>query len=498
MSRNLAGAFAYYGTLIHSVSPSELEILEDTIIVVDSKGKIMLIYPHFEIEGGEDPSEKLRAVLNQPDVQIPVTELDRPTQFIIPSFVDTHVHAPQFSMRGMGQGLHILDWLDQVTFPHEAKFSDTRYAKSVYTRCVEMALRQGITTACYFGSLHTPATKMLADICLDKGHRAFIGKTCMDHPTTNPTYYREETTDAVSGTREVIHHCQAIDEKGDFVRPILTPRFAISCTPESLSELGNLAKKHENAYNGQGILKQTHFCEAQQEIDATLKQYEKFSCEADLYAHHGLLDSNSVLAHCTLLSEDDFAGIKRRGCGIAHCPVSNTTVGGGFMAAPIRALLSEGISKIGLGTDSGGGFSCSIMDAMRQALIVGNAREMLSEGRQKRLGLKEVFYMATLGGAKVLGMEDRVGSFEVGKNFDAVLVDMQEPYSRQWGTFDGIHTMIEDEAVNDKGFQKVWEKWIMTGDDRNLRIVWVGGKEKKNTFRDSWLGRERSAERIRH
>lgn len=370
-------------------------------------------------------------------------------------------------MRGLGQGLHILDWLSQITFPHEAKFSDTTYAQDVYSKCVSMGLRQGITTACYFGSLHTAATKILVDVCLEKGQRAFVGKTCMDHPKTNPEGYREGTEDAVEGTREVIRHCHAVDEKGEFVRPILTPRFAISCTPESLTELGKLAKEHEH------VLNQTHFCEAKQEIDATLAQYPQFSSEADLYENYGLLNQRSVLAHCTLLSEHDLEKIRGLDCGIAHCPISNTTVGGGFMAAPIRKLLSERVNKIGLGTDSGGGYSCSIMDAMRQAIIVGNAREMLSDGGEKRLSLEEVFYMATLGGARVLGMERRVGSFEAGKCFDALLVDMG-------GEVEGVNTMVDtDGDGNGEDMRTVWEKWIVTGDDRNLRGVWVGGERKK-------------------
>ena len=482
MSQPLDGAFAYYGTLVHSISPSEIEFLDHTILVVDKKGKIAFIYPHWEWdEFGDDPGTAIPKLLNQPDAQIRVTILDE-EQFIIPSFIDNHVHAPQFSMRGRGQGMHILEWLDQVTFPHEAKFADTRYAKRVYTSCVDMGLRQGVTTACYFGSLHTPATKILVDVCLEKGQRAFIGKTCMDHAENNPSYYRETTAEALEGTNELIEYCRTVDERGHFVRPIITPRFAISCTPESLTGLGELAKKHADKYGPDaGVLNQTHYCEAVQEVEATLEQYPGFKCEADLYEHHGLLNHNSVLAHCTKLSDEDHAKMKVKNCGIAHCPVSNTTVGGGFMAAPIRRLLSEGITKIGLGTDSGGGFSCSIMDAMRQALIVGNAREMLSEGKEKRLSLEEVFYLATLGGARTLGMEDRVGSFEVGKQFDACLVDMSESYMDETGIFDGVHTSMGSETM-----RQVWESWMMTGDDTNLRIVWVGGKQKKNTFQQRW------------
>lgn len=459
-----APPFAIWGTIIHSVSPSTIDVAEDTLLVIDPHGRISHVFSNIR---SADISRTLSSIDQSPDLV--VVRRTSPSQFLVPSFIDTHVHAPQFSMRGLGQGLHILDWLDQVTFPHEAKFRDVDYARDVYSKCVSMGLRQGVTTACYFGSLHTSATKILADVCLEMGQRAFVGKTCMDHAATNPSWYREETHEAISGAREVIRHCQTVDEKGEFVRPILTPRFAISCTPESLTELGKLAKEQSRAYDGQGIPNQTHFCEAKQEIDATLAQYSQFGCEADLYQHYGLLGDKSVLAHCTLPSEADLRKIKQLGCGVAHCPIANTTVGGGFMAAPIRKLFSEGVTKIGLGTDSGGGFSCSIMDVMRQAVIVGNAKEMLSDGHERRLGLEEVFYMATLGGARVLGMQDRVGSFEVGKSFDAILVDMSGDGS------EGVNTMVEETDH----VRTVWEKWVMTGDDRNLGVVWVGGEKKK-------------------
>jgi guanine deaminase len=490
MALDLEGAYALHGTIIHSISPSEIEIMMNTLLIIDGKGKIAVIRSDVWPGDGDHDlnglvTRTISHAINDSNIQMPVTYVVQPYQFIVPSFIDTHVHAPQFSMRGLGQGMHILDWLDKITFPHEAKFDDNTYATFVYNKCVAMGLQQGVTTACYFSSLHTATTKTLADVCLALGQRAFIGKTCMDHPTTNASYYREETMAAVQGTEEVIEHCKAIDPKGDIIRPILTPRFAISCTPNCLTALGALAKDNQGAYKGQGIMNQTHFCEAQQEIDATLTQYSGFSCEADLYAKHGLLNQNSVLAHCTLLSDEDFTKISEQECGIAHCPISNVTVGGGFMAAPLRKLLSAGMTKIGLGTDSGGGFSCSILEAMRQAIIVGNAREMLSNGAEKRLSLDEVFYMATLGGARCLRMEDRIGSFEVGRNFDAILVDMDDLDIGGSRSTVGQHAMVDwdERDRTEENVRTIWEKWIMSGDDRNLRIVWVNGQERKNSFR---------------
>jgi guanine deaminase len=145
------------------------------------------------------------------------------------------------------------------------------------------------------------------------------------------------------------------------------------------------------------------------------------------------------------------------------------TVGGGFMAAPIRDFMRREI-KVGLGTDSGGGFSSSILDAMRQAMIASHAREVTSKGQDKGLSIDEVFHLATLGGAQVCGLDDKIGSFDVGKEFDAILVGTR-------GGEQGIMTMVEE----DDSLKTVFEKFIMTGDDRNVVEVYVQGRLVKGT-----------------
>ena len=335
---------------------------------------------------------------------------------------------------------------------------------------MQASLKQGITTACYYGSLHLEATKILADTCLEQGQRAFVGKTCMDNSTTNPGYYQETTTEALEGTASLIHHIQTIDPEGSLIRPIITPRFAISCTPKCLAGLGKILSLHDNDYGGFGVLMQTHFCEAEQEVSATLAQYPQFSSEVDLYQHYGLLNDKSVLAHCTTVTEGESKRVKDLDVGIAHCPIANCTVGGGFMAAPIRRYLDQ-VTNVGLGTDSGGGYSSSILDAMRQAIIVSNAREVMTGGKEKRLGLREVFWMGTLGGARVLGLE-HIGLFEVGNWFDAVVVDTAPGAD---GGDEGVMTVVEE----GEEWERVLEKFVMTGDDSNMVGVYVSGVRRK-------------------
>ncbi|RYP74753.1 hypothetical protein DL771_002817 [Monosporascus sp. 5C6A] len=439
----------FHGTLIHSRSLGDLAILQNALLVLEADGRIAAVRE--DVPRGEVP-EVLRTLRIGGDDHANIRYLHR-TEFLIPGFVDTHNHAPQYAQRGLGQSMNILDWLKKVTFPNESRFGDSEYARRIYSRGVDGFLRQGITTASYYGSMHAEATKILADLCLEKGQRAFVGKCNMNRNA--PDYCRDESAEtSLRDTEACIAHIRGVDPEGGLLKYVLTPRFAISCEDALLAGLGEIAKR-----NGDMPI-QTHMNEATTEIEFTKTLFPGFENEVDLYAHFGLLTERSILAHCCYMSEYEMERLKELGCGVAHCPVSNMTVGGGFMAAPVRDFLHRGI-KVGLGTDSGGGFSSSILDAMRQALIASNAREAMSKGRDKGLTIPEVFYLATLGGARVCCLEDRIGSFEVGKEFDALLINTDT---------DGVMTMVEEDSVG-----TIFDKFIMTGDDRNIDEVYVRG-----------------------
>ncbi|RMZ88981.1 hypothetical protein DV736_g3790, partial [Chaetothyriales sp. CBS 134916] len=359
--------------------------------------------------------------------------------------------------------MQIIDWLNEITFKNEARFADVNYARNMYSKCIDGFLQQGITTVSYYGSLHGEATKVLADLCLEKGQRALIGKCNMDRNGA-PFYEDKSAVQSLTATEDLVKHIRKVDPHFALIRPIITPRFAICCSEDLLHGLGQLANQNED------VPIQTHFNEARSEIDFTMSLFPQFSNEVDLYQHFGLLDHRSILAHCTHMTSYEIAKLKELDCGVAHCPISNTTVGGGFMVAPIREFLRQGI-KVGLGTDSGGGFSSSILDAMRQAFIVSNAGEMLSQGANPSLTVDECFYLATLGGARVCGLSDKIGNFAVGKEFDAQLIrTIDLPYS-------SASTVIED----DDSERIIFEKFLMSGDDRNITDVWVKGRQVKMT-----------------
>ncbi|KAF2447055.1 Metallo-dependent hydrolase [Karstenula rhodostoma CBS 690.94] len=280
-----------------------------------------------------------------------------------------------------------------------------------------------------------------------------------------PEYICEQSA-AVSlrETRDCVAHIRQLagcsDPKHALVKPILTPRFAICCTSELLRGLGDMMKTDDD------LAMQTHFNEAQQEIDATRELFPKLAArsEADLYESFDLLSRRSILAHCTIMTDYDKDRLKALSCGVAHCPIANMTVGGGFMVAPVRDFLRRGI-KVGLGTDSGGGWASQMLSVIRQTMIASNAQEVMSQGEDKGFTLEEVFYLATLGGAQVMCLDDQIGNFQVGKQFDASWI----------ATTTGLQSAMTPREEGDS-VRTILEKFVMSGDDRNIAHVYVRGR----------------------
>lgn len=282
----------------------------------------------------------------------------------------------------------------------------------------------------------------------------------------SPDYYRDESAEAsVKATRETIDYISSIDPEYEIVSPIITPRFAPSCTSELLQGLGDLQKETN-------LPVQTHMSENHGEIAMVKDLFPASKHYADVYDTHGLLGERTILAHCVHLSESEKDLIKVRSCKISHCPTSNSSITSG--AAKVRQLLDKGID-VGLGTDMSGGYSPSLLEAARQALLVSRhvaMDETADEVERVKLSVEEVLFLATRGGAKVVGLEKRVGGFEVGMDWDAQLIM--------------LNTVGDDESLENAGPVDVfgWEskedkvaKWVFNGDDRNTRVVWVKGRK---------------------
>jgi guanine deaminase len=372
---------------------------------------------------------------------------------------DTHIHASQFPNAGIFGKTTLLDWLNTYTFPMESSLSSLPKAKTVYTRCIQRTLANGTTTASYYATIAVDSTNLLADICLNLGQRAFIGRCCMD--TLAPDYYRDVSPSAaIADTKATIAHIASIDPSYALITPILTPRFAPSCSSELMHDLGALHKETD-------LPIQTHISENKNEIELVKKLFPGHKHYTGVYDDHGLLTSKTILAHGVHLNEDEVNLIKERKAKISHCPASNSAITSG--TAKVRWLLEKGI-EIGLGTDMSGGYSPSILEAVRQACLVSRHVAMSGEDEAK-LSIEEVLYLGTRGGAKVVGLEDRIGGFGVGMEWDAQFIGLGSVEDSEKGVDVGPVDIFGWESWDDRV-----AKWVYNGDDRNTLAVWVKGR----------------------
>lgn len=410
---------------------------------------------------------------------------------MISSRTDTHIHASQHPNAGIFGKTTLLSWLTTYTYPLEASLKNPSKARNVYNQCVSRTLSHGTTTAAYYATAHASSTNILADICLAKGQRAFVGRVCMD-TDLSPEYYRDESPEfAIRETEAVIEHCRAVDPERHLIMPILTPRFAPSCTPPLLSSLGRLATSSQ-------LPIQTHIAENTAEVALVRKRFPDSASYAAVYDDYGLLTSKTVLAHAIHLSPNETALIRERGSCVSHCPVSNISLSSGL--CPVRELLDTGIT-VGLGTDVSGGYSSSMLVAAREASMVSrtlaslvsddeneeietpaaheqNERQKTTIRDRKKLSVEECLYLATVGGARCLGLEHKISRFEVGMEWDAQLIELTQMNVEHDGSGDG-------EGEMDAGLPELWgkekwdekvAKWLFCGDDRNTKRVYVRGK----------------------
>nr|WP_137597668.1 guanine deaminase [Paucilactobacillus kaifaensis] len=343
-------------------------------------------------------------------------------EYLLPGFIDLHIHAPQWPQAGLALDRPLNEWLDQYTFPLEARYQDTEFAQQVYERLVPELLANGTTTALYFGTIHNTANLILAKAAIKFGQRALIGKVAMDNPNQTPEYYRDDSAKvALQQTEQFIQQVEALHvDIGGNVTPVITPRFIPSCTDETLLGLGQLAQRYD-------LPIQSHCSESNWEHQFVIDRFGLH--DAQVLDKFGLLTNRSVMAHATQLDTQDAALFRSRGTAIAHCPISNAYFGNGVL--PVNRLLNQH-NKVGLGSDISGGYSPSLYENCRQAvqsariLEDGVDTKLSPEKRgviNSRISMKTAFYLATTGGADSLNIP--AGKIEVGKMADLQIVQDQ-------------------------------------------------------------------------
>ncbi|THH07287.1 hypothetical protein EW145_g3472 [Phellinidium pouzarii] len=490
----LSTILVYYGAVINPETLTSYSALPRALMALDPGGYIAWIEPDVRPELVRETIQKKLSEIQVPasnEVYVALTELED-GEFILPGFVDTHTHAPQVPNMGSeqidhsGQQYELLDWLENVTFPMESRFKDVEFAKKVYPGIVQRFIDCGTTTCCYFGSIHLESTKVLADAILKQGQRALVGKCNMNQ--NSPVHYCEPSVaSSINATKELISYIRSL--KSDRVLPIVTPRFAISCTGELLHGLGDMLKADNT------LAVQTHVSENKSEVEFTKSLFPECASYTDVYEKHGLLDERTILAHAVLLEDEEMTLIKKRGAGISHCPTSNFNLRSGM--AKVGEMLDRGIKVVGLGTDVSGGFTPSILTAIQHASICSKmvavqfaataattqpTSDSHSQFANKQLPLATLLYLATMGGASLCCMTDKIGSFAPGKSFDALLVSGRPETKNpaMWSLPDDFMESSNrgnhyDGEKARRRLDEMLERFFFGGDDRNILRVFVQG-----------------------
>jgi len=339
-----------------------------------------------------------------------------PGAVLVPGFVDAHVHFPQTRILGSASG-PLLPWLTRSVFPEELRFAEARYAAAVAWEFCEQLVRHGTTSAAIYSSSHPIAADLLFTELERRGLRALAGLTLMD---------RGAPPGLLLAAGPALDACAALVDRwhgrdGGRLRFCVTPRFALSCTPELLRGAGELAARH-------ALPVQTHIAENLDEIAATAATFPEAADYLDVYDGHGLCGPRSLFAHCIHLNDDAWDRMAARGAAVAHCPDSNFFLGSGCMQ--LHAPTSRGV-RVGLGTDVGAGRSFSLRQVMAAAYDAA-----LAVGAPVRP--EALLWHATRGGALAMGLGEVVGCLAPGFEADVVALDVPDYVHGEAALLDAI------------------------------------------------------------
>lgn len=354
-------------------------------------------------------------------------------------FVDAHVHYPQTAIIA-SWGKRLIDWLNTYTFPEEMRFSDPAYAAEVAERYVGLALAHGTTSFCSYATIHPESVDAIFSAAGARGMRAFAGKTCMDRNA--PDGLRDTARSAYDDSKRLLEKWHGVGR----LSYVITPRFSPTSTPEQLAALGALWREYPDC------LMQTHLSEQLDEIDWVKGLFPQARDYLDTYEAQGLLREGAVYGHAIHLTARERARLEEAGASLVHCPTSNTFIGSGLFDMGLARRM-----RVGLATDTGGGSSFSMLHTMAAAYEVAQLRG-------EALHPAALIWLATVGSARALRAEDRIGNIAVGMEADLVVLDLAS-------------TPAIAQAVTRAG--SVWEEvfpTIMMGDDRAVSAVWVAGK----------------------
>ncbi len=370
-----------------------------------------------------------------------------PNRLIMPGFVDIHIHFPQTEMIG-AYGEQLLDWLNNYTFPIEAKFKDKDYADQLAKIFIDELLKNGTTTAMVLAAVFPESATAVFEEAQRRKMRMIVGKVMMDRNA--PDFLVDTAQQSYDETKVLIqtwHKC-------DRLLYAVTPRFAITSTPDQLQAAGKLLEEFPDVYL------HTHLSENQKEIELTAELFPGSTDYLNVYEQFGLLTERSIFAHCIHLSESEFERLSEARAAIAFCPTSNLFLGSGLFKIETAKSAQQPIN-VGLATDVGGGTSFSMLKTASEAYKVAQLR-------RQQLSPFKLLFLATLGAARSLMLDDKIGSFETGKEADFIVLDIQATPVMA----------LRNPTATAQSLEELAEKLFATiilGDDRTIEATYVLG-----------------------
>lgn len=381
---------AYRAAILHSIADPALvgdaqsyEYFEDGVLVVDN-GQVV------KVGHAGDILPTLRGV--------EVTEYR--DALITPGFIDTHIHYPQTGMIA-AYGEQLLDWLNTYTFPTEKQFADPAHASDVANIFLKELLRNGTTTALVFASVHKQSVDAFFEASQALNLRMIAGKVMMDRNA--PDYLTDTAQSSYDDSKELIERWHGKAR----LHYAVTPRFAPTSTPEQLTAAGKLLQEY------QGLYMHTHLSENVDEIAWVKSLFPQQKGYLDVYDHFQLLSERSMFAHGVHLCDEECQRLAETGSAVSHCPTSNLFLGSGLFNLKQAEQFKV---NVGLGTDVGAGTSFSMLQTLNEAYKV-------QQLQRNKLSPFKSLYLATLGGAQALRLEDKIGSFASGNDADFIVLD---------------------------------------------------------------------------
>ena len=422
---------AYRASLLHCLAdpgegaePAALEYFEDGLLIVEN-GVV--------VEAGN-------ATKLLPQLADEVALTDFSGKIIVPGFIDCHVHFPQLDIIA-SYGEQLLDWLKRYAYPAEARFADADYAREIADVFLDELLRNGTTTALVFGTVHAHSADAILQAAGLRGMRLIAGKVLMD--SNCPDELQDTAESAYADSKVLIERWHGKGRLGYAI----TPRFALTSSGEQLAAAGRLASEYPDVWI------HTHLAENKAEVEEIARQFPESRSYLDVYDHYGLLRERSVFAHCLHMDDEDRSCMAAKGGAAAFCPTSNLFLGSGLF--DLRAMRAANI-RVGLGTDVGGGTSLSLLRTASEAYKVLHLQD-------QAMPASRALYLATLGAAEALYLDDKIGNFEPGKEADFVVLDPAGSELSERRT--RVATSIEETLF----------AITMLADDRHVAATYIAG-----------------------